>query len=81
MQTKKEELWNAISHGIGILLGIVGLIVLLFHNEEKTPYSTFSIIVYATSVLLLYTASTVYHAVSNIKWKALFRKDTIPLSV
>ncbi len=74
MQTRKEELWNAISHGVGVILGAIGLIFLLFHDQEKTPYSTFSIIVYSVSVILLYSASTIYHAASNIRWKIIFRK-------
>jgi hemolysin III len=74
MQTPKEELWNAISHGLGVILGVIGLVILLFHDEEKTPYSTFSIIVYAISAILLYSASTIYHAISHVRWKAIFRK-------
>ena len=68
MQTPKEELWNAISHGLGVILGVIGLVILLFHDEEKTPYSTFSIIVYAISAILLYSASTIYHAISHVRW-------------
>jgi hemolysin III len=74
MYTKKEELWNTISHGLGILLGIAGLILLLVFDSEKTSYSTFSILLYATSVIVLYSASTLYHAISNVKWKPLLRK-------
>ncbi|XLS30378.1 hemolysin III family protein [Flavobacteriaceae bacterium M23B6Z8] len=74
MQTRKEELWNAISHGLGVLLGIVGFAILLLNNKEKTPYSTFSIVAYSLSVILLYSASTIYHAVSHLKWKAKLRK-------
>ncbi|WP_340202771.1 PAQR family membrane homeostasis protein TrhA [Ascidiimonas sp. W6] len=74
MQTRQEEIWNAVSHGVGIILGIVGLVILLFNNGEKTPYSTFSIVLYSLSVILLYSASTIYHAVSDLKWKIIWRK-------
>jgi len=73
-QTRIEERWNAISHGVGIVLGIFGLILLLFFNTEKTSFSTMSIIMYGLSVIVLYTSSTIYHAVQNIKWKGLWRK-------
>ncbi|MCW5520740.1 hemolysin III family protein [Aureitalea sp. L0-47] len=74
MYTKKEELWNTISHGLGILLGIAGLVLLLVFDSKKTPYSTFSILIYASSVIVLYSASTLYHAISHIKWKPVLRK-------
>ena len=74
MYTKKEELWNTISHGLGILLGIAGLVLLLVFDSEKTPYSTFSILMYAISVIVLYSASTLYHAITHIKWKPILRK-------
>jgi hemolysin III len=74
MYSPKEELLNSISHGLGILLGIAGLVLLLLFDSEKTSYSTFSIILYAISVILLYSASTLYHAISHVKWKPLLRK-------
>ncbi len=74
MYTKKEELWNSISHGLGILLGIAGLVLLLVFDNEKTSYSTFSILMYAISVIVLYSASTLYHAIGHVKWKPLLRK-------
>lgn len=73
-QTRTEEKWNAISHGAGVVLGIFGLILLLFFNTEKTSFSTLSIIMYGLSVIVLYTSSTIYHAVQNLKWKKLWRK-------
>lgn len=74
MYSKTEELWNAISHGIGVLLGITGLIVLLVFDSGKTEYSTLSILFYAISIILLYSASTIYHAATNVRWKNVFRK-------
>ncbi|UOB17195.1 PAQR family membrane homeostasis protein TrhA [Abyssalbus ytuae] len=73
-QTVLEEKWNAISHGVGILLGVVGLIVLLFFNNQRTDFSTMSIIFYGLSVIVLYTSSTIYHAVRDVKWKNIWRK-------
>jgi len=73
-QTKIEELWNAASHGLGILLGVVGLVLLLVYDSEKTAYSTFSIIVYSLSIIVLFAASTIYHAVTHESWKETCRK-------
>ena len=74
MNLKKEESWNAITHLIGVILGIIGLFVLLHFDNSKSPYSTLSILFYSFSVILLYSASTVYHWVSHVKWKTIFRK-------
>lgn len=74
MYTKREEFWNTVSHGLGILLGIAGLVLLLVYDTNKTEYSTFSVLVYGISVVLLYSASTVYHAVKRTDLKPLLRK-------
>lgn len=74
MYTKTEELWNTISHALGIALGIAGLVLLLVFDSNKTEYSTMSVLIYAISVVILYSASTLYHAVSHVKWKPILRK-------
>lgn len=73
LQSSFEERLNAISHGIGALLGIVALILMIKYNTNKTEYSLFSVIVYGISIILLFTASTLYHAVTNVKYKHFFR--------
>ncbi|MBX2828723.1 MAG: hemolysin III family protein [Flavobacteriaceae bacterium] len=74
MYTKREEFWNSITHGIGFLMAIVGLIILLIKDSHSSAYSTFSIIIYGTSLMLLYLASTLYHAVPRKSWKPNLRK-------
>ncbi|NAS32789.1 hemolysin III family protein [Flavobacteriaceae bacterium R38] len=74
MQTKREEIWNASSHGLGILLSIAGLVVLLIRDSEKTAYSTMSILFYSISLIVLYTASTIYHSVYDERKKKIWRK-------
>jgi hemolysin III len=73
LQSSFEERLNAISHGIGALLGIVALVLMINYNTNKTEYSLFSVIVYGISIILLFTASTLYHAVTNVKYKHFFR--------
>jgi hemolysin III len=52
---------NSITHFIGILLSIAGLIILLeFSNGE--PWRTTSFTIYGSSLILLYTASTLLHS-------------------
>lgn len=72
-QTKLEEKLNAWSHGIGALLGIAGLVLLIVFENTKTPYSLFSVIIYGISIIILFSASTFYHAVTGPRRKHYFR--------
>ena len=62
---KNEEKFNAVSHAFGALLSIFGAIVLIESVGLNSGYATISVIVYSISLLLLFTASTLYHSVSR----------------
>ena len=68
-----EEKWNAYSHALGIVLAIIGGYILLQRNVDNIPYLHGSLVVYSISVVVLFTASTVYHAVQNPKIKRKLR--------
>src|SRR5690606_34243247 len=72
-QSKAEENLNALSHGLGVLLSLVGLILLVAFLEDRSAINTFSVVVYGISLLLLFSASTLYHSVRNEKYKHYFR--------
>jgi hemolysin III len=73
VQTKLEEQLNAWTHGIGAALGIVALVLLIVYTDNDTPWSLFSVIVYGISIIVLFLASTFYHAVEGEKRKHNFR--------
>lgn len=73
IQSHKEELLNAYTHGLGALLGIAGLILLLLKNNSEVPFSTFSVVVYGVSIIVLFSASTLYHLVKKERQKHYFR--------
>ena len=73
IQKPFEEKLNTISHAIGALFGIVALVLLIVHNSNKTDWSLFSVIVYGISIIILFMASTFYHAVKREKRKHYFR--------
>jgi hemolysin III len=73
IQTKLEEQLNAVTHGIGALLGIAGLVLLIVLRNTDHVWSLFSVIVYGISIIILFTASTLYHSVTNESYKHHFR--------
>ncbi|WP_378175898.1 hemolysin III family protein [Aquimarina sp. SS2-1] len=73
IQTSIEERWNWLTHGFGFILSLIGLFWLLFHNNYKTSFSTFAIVLYAVSLLILYFASSAYHYTNDILLKKRFR--------
>ncbi len=73
IQTPIEEKLNATSHAIGAIFGVIALVLLIVFNTNKTPYSLFSVVVYGLSIIVLFSASTLYHAVTHEKNKHYFR--------
>ncbi|MBS6475851.1 MAG: hemolysin III family protein [Clostridiales bacterium] len=74
MYTLGEELFNAISHGLGSLLGMVGLVLMLFTSVPTgSVKGIISCTVYGLSLIVLYTMSTLYHALTHPTAKKVFR--------
>ena len=73
IQTPFEEKLNAFTHGIGALFGIAALVLLIVFDANKTNWSLFSVIVYGISIIILFTASTLYHSVTSEQKKHYFR--------
>jgi hemolysin III len=75
MQTTGEEIANSITHGVGVILSIMGLVVLLYSAIIKgTTMHIVSISLYGSSLILLYVISTLYHALTNATAKKVFRR-------
>lgn len=59
----KEELWNVITHGFGLILSIGALVFLLVYSSlYLTLWHIIGFSIYGASLVLLYGASTAYHA-------------------
>lgn len=71
-----EEIANSISHGIGLVFGIVGLVLLLVQaveaNAGMTAIASYSL--YGGSMILLFLASTLYHAIPHQRAKIWLKK-------
>ncbi|MHC4306445.1 MAG: PAQR family membrane homeostasis protein TrhA [Planctomycetota bacterium] len=69
-----EEITHAITHGVGILLSIAALTVLVaFAALRGDAWHIVSCSIYGSSLVLLYAASTLYHAVPAPRAKGVFR--------
>lgn len=72
--TLGEELFNSISHGVGVLLSVAALVLLVvFAAIDGDGYCLAAGIVYGISLVILYTMSMVYHIVQGEKGKAVMR--------
>ena len=71
-----EEIANSISHGVGCLLGIIGLVLLLDQAiaTHAGALAITSYSVYGGSMILLFLASTLYHAIPHPRAKYWLKK-------
>ena len=71
----KEEIAHAVTHGIGVLLSISGLAVLVtFSSLYGDIWHIISTSIYGATLILLYTASTLYHSISHEKAKQILQR-------
>lgn len=57
-----QEVMNAITHGLGVLLAFWGSFLMSRRVANKSPRAVYSCAVYSTSLIVLYTSSTLYHS-------------------
>lgn len=68
-----EEIFNAVSHGIGAVLSFFAFF-LLINKLDHTVKNYVCISVYCFSLFCLYTISTLYHSLKPGKAKSVFQK-------
>ncbi len=72
--SKGEEIANSITHGVGIVLAIAGLIVLIaFAALYGNAWHIVSCSIFGAALILLYTASTLYHSIQHPEIKSVLR--------
>ncbi|MCF6262699.1 MAG: hemolysin III family protein [Xanthomonadales bacterium] len=71
----REEIANAVTHGIGAVLGITALVLLVIMAlTQQDSMRLAAAITYGSSLILLYVASTLYHSVPGQRAKRFFQK-------
>ena len=67
-----EEIFNAITHGIGAALAIAAIVLLpIFAHKDALTIT--SVTIYASTLFVLYIISTMYHSLGITKAKKVFR--------
>lgn len=74
-QSLGEEIANAVSHGVGTLLSIAGMVILIVTacRNKMGGIAIVSAALYGSGLTLLYTASSLYHSLTNKTAKKIFR--------
>jgi len=74
-QSLGEEIANSASHGVALLSAVVGVPFLILASAQNgTAVNVVGASVFAATVVLLYFASTLYHAVPHPRAKRLLKK-------
>lgn len=73
--TKGEEIFNAVTHIVGGAFGIIAFVISLVFaiQHQVDALGILSVIVYGTSMIILYTMSAIYHFLRRNKAKKVFR--------
>lgn len=67
-----EEIFSAVSHGVSALFAVAALVILLVVCN-KNPITITSVSIFGGSMILLYTVSTLYHALGINRAKKVFQ--------
>ncbi len=72
--TLAEEVAHAITHGVGLLCSVAALTILvIFASLNGDPWQIVSASIYGATLVLLYGASTIYHALPDSGAKSVFQ--------
>lgn len=74
LYSKNEELLNVVTHGAGLALSLLGLILLINRALELgSGKLLLSFSIFGISLILLYSASTLYHSTTNLRKRYIFK--------
>ncbi|WP_210330668.1 hemolysin III family protein [Aliikangiella sp. G2MR2-5] len=69
--SKTEEFLNTLTHGLGLVVAIVGLVFLILKAKGATAITSVSI--YGGTLVLMFLASSIYHGISHPRAKAALK--------
>ena len=70
-----EEVWHAITHGIGLALSIAALTIMVAYSSQSgSTISVLASVLFGTTLIILYGSSTLYHAITHHELKKKFQQ-------
>jgi hemolysin III len=70
----REEVANSVTHGLGLLASLVGALMLVsLSAEQGGVWHVVSAAIYGATLVALYTASTMYHALKGTRARSVLR--------
>lgn len=75
IQTRSEEILNAVTHAAGIIFCLAAMPFLLLHAYQNHSMEVFwGVFAFGAGMLLVYTSSTLYHGTQHIRLKNFFHR-------
>lgn len=68
-----EEVMNSVTHGVGAVFSVIATLIMLVLTFNKGARFISSALIFGLSLTLLYTMSTLYHAITNDKAKRVLQ--------
>jgi len=68
-----DILANAITHGVGAILAVVGAVYLIAASTRGTAWQIVGCAVFATTLVLVYVCSTLYHSLVRTRARHVFQ--------
>lgn len=72
--TAREELANSVTHGLGVVLGVAGLVLLVVVAQHGDAWQIVSTAIFGTPLVLLYSVSTLYHSLRGERLRQVLKK-------
>lgn len=71
----REEIANSVTHGLGVAFGVIALVMMILKSigTEHSSIKVASVSIYGGAIIFLFLASTLYHAFTHTKTKAIFK--------
>lgn len=70
-----EEIWHAITHGVGLALSIAALTIMVAYSAMSgSAISVIASVLFGTTLIILYGSSTLYHAITHHELKKKFQQ-------